>query len=186
MGDDVTYFHLLPPSEPGKLLTVDQGGRLRYHRLGFDDISEYDSAWSLVTPPPGQVTTKRKEQHGNGFHIVSSRHQMALDYDQTQGEQVLSTPYHNLSGTHTIWHVSPDSEIYTLDRDGERKYLWPILDGVYVTHDEHLAERWTAISLDGHDIALATTPPAMVMWPWLVLFLVIFLFGVLYLRHRAT
>lgn len=186
MDGELTYLRLSPPSENGKDLVVDEDGRLRYHRRGFGDISEYDDAWALLTPDVRAPNMAKR--HGPGYHIISAKHKMALDYDQCIGEQIQAKPYHTFDGNHhTVWHISPDSEIYTIDAEGEKKYLWPILDGVYVTHDEHLAERWTAVSLEGFEIDLATKPSSdpLKAIAWITLWVVLFLLAVLLVRRYA-
>ena len=66
---------------------------------------------------------------------------MTIDYSPNRGE-CLHAVHYNSQPQHTIWHLIPDREIYTMDEDSEKRYLWSILDGVYVTPDEYLAERW--------------------------------------------
>lgn len=156
-------FHLTLPSDRKKVLSVTVYGKLNY---GFPG-SGNDDVWTLVpskTRPQNeggetQVLGSLSQISEIGFYLVSSSFKMVLDYNPVlSGEEVTAVSYSGL-GDHTIWHISSDSEIYTYIEVEEspgvsilsKKYLWSILDGVYVTADEHLAEKWTAVSLEGYD-----------------------------------
>lgn len=141
-------FHLTLPSDKTKVLAVTIYGKLNYKLLGHDNDS--DDVWTLIP-------VKNKDE--SGFYLVSSSFKMVLDYNPSiSGEEVTAVGYTGL-GDHTVWYISDDSEIYTyIDVEESpgvivlgKKYLWSILDGVYVTADEHLAEKWTAVSLDHYD-----------------------------------
>lgn len=137
-------FRLGVPSRRGEVLSVTINGRLFYDTPngGSDDL------WILAPPNTGF--------YSEGFYLVSANYRLAIDYKPERGEGLCTSPL-TFQSTHTIWYVTPDSEIFTIDHDGEKRYLWSILDSVYVTPDEHLAERWTAVSLEGYGVPL--TPP---------------------------
>jgi hypothetical protein len=137
-------FRLSVPSRDNDVLAVTIDGRLFYDKedQGADDY------WFLMPPNTGL--------YSEGFYLVSEMYRLAMDYKPEYGEGLKATPL-ALTREHTMWYLTPDSEIYTIDSDGEKRYLWSILDSVYVTPDEHLAERWTAIPKD--DIYLPAYPP---------------------------
>ena len=149
-------FHLTLPSDRKKVLSVTVYGKLNYDLPG----SGNDDVWTLVpSKTETQVLGSLSEISEIGFYLVSSSFKMVLDYNPVlSGEEVTAVSYSGL-GDHTIWYISSDSEIYTYIEVEEspgvsvlsKKYLWSILDGVYVTADEHLAEKWTAVSLEGYD-----------------------------------
>lgn len=136
-------FRLCVPSKDGDVLTVNLNGELFYDK---PDKGEDDS-WLLI---PADA---------DGFYLVSSNHNLVIIYNPEQGEDLTVTPF-NPQGEYTIWHTTPDSEIYTIDSNGENRYLWSILNSVYVTPDEHLAEKWSAVSMEGYDVGLSSPPPS--------------------------
>lgn len=134
-------------------LSVDESGYVSYALFPSVECT----IWSL-SPPVLLVTTDGIEV--NAYHIYSknlsngdtTKH-FVLQYDPSRDEQVFTIPYDDSTITQaTLWNISPDGEIYTILPDGTSKYLWTILDGVFVTPDEYLAEPWTFISLEGYDI----------------------------------
>jgi len=135
-------FRLSVPSRKGEVLSVSADGNIFYNLpdQGADD------SWTFEIPNTGFYT--------EGSYLVSSLHRLAIDYKQDCGECLSASPV-TLQSNHTLWYVSPQSEIYTIDPNGEKRYLWSILDSVYVTPDEHLAERWTAVSMEGFDVGLS-------------------------------
>ena len=136
-------YSLSVPSKKGEVLVVGEDGRVFYDF----PVKGMDNTWSLEP-----VTGKK-----DGFYLVSRVYRLAIDYDPSRGEEVRATPFDGVS-SHTVWYTTKDSEIYTIDSDGEKRYLWNILDSVYVTPDEHLAEKWTAVSMEGFDIGLSASP----------------------------
>ena len=137
-------FRLGVPSRKGEVLSVAIDGKLFY------DAPEggSDDSWIFAPPNTGFYT--------EGFYLVSSNYRRAIDYKPEHGEGLCTSPL-TLQSSHTIWYITPDSEIYMIDSEGEKRYLWSILDSIYVTPDEHLAERWTAVSLEGYETPLVTT-----------------------------
>lgn len=111
---------LAVPSKSGKVLAVTIGGKLYYG----DSNSEEENYWILAPIM-------------NGFNIISSNYKLSIEYDQNRGEELFADVI-----PRTIWYTTPESEIYTIDSDGERKYMWSVLDGICVTPDEHLSEKW--------------------------------------------
>ena len=150
-------FRLVSPFDKDKVLTVSVYGKISYDVPGTDD-----DVWMLVQAPIDLMS--EQDDSTAGFYIVSFKYKFALVYTpKTSGEEILAVPFVNDdSATRTIWKISPDSEIYTYtevpveESPGggnmviSKKFLWSILDGVYVTADEHLAEKWTAVTLDGY------------------------------------
>ncbi len=107
----------------------------------FTRVPEY-----LLAPIPGIPVEKE------GFNIISANFKLVLEYDPTTGEQISVAPYNEIDRNHTIWYVSLNNEIYTYDREGNKKYLWSLAGNLYVTHDEYLAETWKAIPMtEGHE-----------------------------------
>ena len=178
-------FCLTIPSEKGKVLTVNVYGKLNYDSPAKDT----DCTWSFVRTQ-NYYMTDDEDQELQGYYLVSKKYNMALDYDPTAGELIRAVPYiEGEGGNHTIWHVSSNSEIFTIDLagDGEhKKYLWSILDGVYVTHDEHLAEPWTAITSSGLISKLSEQKLSHTTWIIIILSIMLAI-GVWRLyRHRKV
>ncbi len=166
-----TKFRLISPYDKNKVLTVSVYGKISYDTPGTDD-----DVWMLIQAPIDLLADQ--DDTTAGFYLVSFKYKFALVYTpKISGEEVTAVPF-ILAGTesqrdassdgaideprYTIWKVSPDSEIYTYVKVEEspgggnivisKKFLWSILDGVYVTADEHLAEKWMAVTLDGDDV----------------------------------
>jgi len=168
---DPEPFLLCSPSDHDKVLSVDSYGRLTYQYPEDAD----DAVWTLQIPVNN--TPFRNEQVGN--HMVSFKYRYALQYDSESGEAVSAIPFKS-SGDTTVWYNTYDGEIYTIDvkHDGERKYLWNIMDGLYVTPDEHLAEQWKVTSPQGQTLSLPSDPANFryLQWaPLVVLVIVIIL-----------
>ena len=153
-------FRLVFPFDKDKVLTVSVYGKISYDVPNTDD-----DVWMLLQAPIDLMSDQDDAVATAGFYLVSSKYKFALDYTpKISGEEILAVPFTNdnddASAQHTVWKVSPDSEIYTYVSVEEspgggnmvvsKKFLWSILDGVYVTADEHLAEKWTAVTLDGY------------------------------------
>lgn len=133
-------FHLTLPNEKNMFLAVDKNGNISYVDEK-DHISGQNTLWKLIKP---EKWFHPKEP---GFYLVSSDEKMVIEYNPTEGEEVKAKLFDHTD--HTVWHISPDSEIYCYSlnpEDGleDRRYLWTALKGVYVTPDEHLAEKWVA------------------------------------------
>jgi hypothetical protein len=122
-------------------LAVDKNGNISYVDEK-DKTSDKNTLWKLIKP---KKWCHPKEP---GFYLVSSDETMVMEYNPTEGEEVKAKIF-DPATDHTVWHISPDSEIYCYSlnpEDGleDRRYLWTALEGVYVTPDEHLAEKWVA------------------------------------------
>lgn len=158
---DTDYFQICVPHGKGKMIAVTTEGEVKCQK----DNGEIDRQF-LFLPVPGSVLPEdddatdiheqRREEDENrqGYYIVSANYSLALNYNPVEGEQIKAVPFGE-SELHTIWYVSPDSEIFTLDQDGEKKYLWSALDNIYVTRDEHLAEPWVTKTVEGKKVNLA-------------------------------
>ena len=144
-------FFLLSPSEKGKVLGIEDD-KLCYLRPG-----DGETLWST-------------RKVGKGFHIVTAKGDKGLSYDPHVDEQIKILPKDEL---HTLWHANDAGEIYTKLPNGEKKYLWSMSDGVYVTADEYLAENWKMVSLEGFDMTSAVADrhasKRMPLWFWVVL-----------------
>jgi hypothetical protein len=149
------------PSEKGKVLAALHDGALVCEESNEESK---DDQWLFVKvpEPPALVFPNAEiQQDGrDGYNIVSANFRLVMDYNPSTGEQISVVPYNEVDRTHTIWHVTEDDEIFTYDRDGNRKYLWSVLGNVYVTPDEHLAETWKAVSLEGFDTPLVMSSSA--------------------------
>jgi hypothetical protein len=157
----MTAFFLVSPSEKGKILSIENG--------------------KLCHLPPGEgssIWTKKIVPHG--FHIMTLNKEHALHYDSSKDEEVKVVPT-NFSNL-TVWHSNENGEIYTQLPNNERKYMWTISDGVYVTPDEYLAENWKMVSLEGFDLTADVADnhkSKMPMWVWglvIIIILVILLY----------
>lgn len=137
------------PSESGMVIAASPDGRLTCDIASGEARDEH---WIFVDVP---ISLVPGIPDNRGFNIVSANFKLVMDYDPSTGEQVSVVPYNEIDRTHTIWHVSEDNEIYTYDTFGDKKYLWSVLGNVYVTPDEHLAETWKAVSMEGFDLPLA-------------------------------
>jgi hypothetical protein len=124
-------FFLVAPSEKGKVLGI-RDNKLSYCAPGEDGCH---TVWF-----PHSVD--------DGFHIIVVNTDLALHYDENADEQVKVVPREQA----TEWHITNDGQIYTDLKSGEKKYLWSISDGVYVTPDEYLAENWKMVSMEGFDM----------------------------------
>ena len=133
-------FRLSVPSRQGEVLSVSKDGNIFYSKPSCNEI---DDSWTFEPPNTGFYT--------EGVYLVSSRYKLAINYRPECGECLSTSPL-AFQSQHTIWYITPNSEIYTIDSEGEKRYLWSILNSVYVTPDEHLAEKWTAVSMEGYDI----------------------------------
>lgn len=132
-------MYLESPSEKGKFLSVDIAGDISYNHQGDRSV---DQLWDLI---------------GNtdkGSFLVSRNFRMALDYDPTSsnGEKIIGKYFNPEIQTHTLWNFTKNNEIYTIDRAGDKRYLWNLAGEFFVTPDEHIAEHWTPIELEGYDI----------------------------------
>lgn len=140
------------PSEKGKVLAALHNGE-----LVCEQENSGDDQWIFVkvSQPPALVFQNAEIlDSGDGYNIVSANLKLVMVYNPSTGEQISVIPYNEIDRTHTVWHVTENDEIYTYDRDGNRKYLWSVLGNVYVTPDEHIAETWKAISLEGFETPL--------------------------------
>ena len=164
-------LRLSVPSKNGEVLSVDIYGKIFYD---YAD-SGADDSWIITKP---NITYSKDD----GFHLVSSQFRMVIDYKPEYGECLTASRY-NRNGYHTVWYLTPDSEIYTIDQTGEKRYLWSILDGIYVTPDEHLAEKWTAVSMEGYDIGSPKPEPPPNDYTSLIL-IIILLFGIFFFIFR--
>ena len=115
-----------------------------------------------------------------GYHIISANYKLAMDYNPKEGEQVTAVPYKGEN--HTIWYISPDNEIYSFDDDGEKKYLWSLSGSLYVTHDEHLAEGWDIVNMEGVDAKISEPKKMDFIVPLLILLIIIMILWVIYFR----
>ena len=169
----------------GKVLSVTMDGALSYGKE-----PQGDDVWKAVPVDGGP---KNKDP---GFHLVSGRFNQCLEYNPAHGEEVYAVPFLQLNipkadletEPHTVWHMSEDHEIYTLLPSGDRKYLWTAARKLYATPDEYLAERWTAVGLEGYDIGLGPhpTPVESKRWDWIVIAIVLGLVvAMLLLRSRV-
>lgn len=143
------------PSARGKVLAALHNGDLVCE--GSEGGQSKDDQWIFVrtTEPPAQVFPNSEiTPLPDGYNIVSANFRLVMDYDPSTGEQISVVPFNEIDRNHTIWHVTEEDEIYTYDREGNRKYLWSVLGNVYVTPDEYLAETWKAVSLEGFDTPL--------------------------------
>jgi hypothetical protein len=161
-------FRLSSKSDRTKVLSVDSDGNIHY---APQTSTDNEILWMFLLPPMGY----------NGYYIVSENLGWILSYDPSKTEQVMALPYvDGAYETATLWSISSEGEIYTTTMTGDKKYLWTVLDGVYVTHDEHLAENWTLKTPTGRDL----TPPKSI-WSWCIWLLLIGLIGLLiYLLYR--
>ena len=178
------------PSDKGKVLAALHDGALVCEENNGDSR---DDQWLFVkvSEPPVRVFPNAEiEQSGeDGYNIVSANFRLVMDYDPTNGEQISVVPYNEIDRTHTVWHVTLDDEIYTYDREGNRKYLWSVLGNVYVTPDEHLAETWKAVSLEGYDTHLTNEVPRPVkknLAFWGLILVIIALLAYLYFRKSKA
>lgn len=180
------------PSEKGKVLAALHDGALVCEESQGDSR---DDQWLFVkaletTVAPALVFPNSEiESPPPGYNIVSANFKLVMDYDPSVGEQVSVVPYNEIDRTHTTWHVTEDDEIYTYDREGNRKYLWSVLGNVYVTPDEYLAETWKAVSLEGFDVPLESgggkdSQKSHSKWVILLLLLVAALLAYLFYRKR--
>jgi hypothetical protein len=144
-------FFLSSPSEKGKVLGIENN-KLRY-----------------ILPGEGETMWKAHSA-AKGFHVTTASGDRALHYDPSQDEEVkvvdIGTPLL------TEWHVNEQGEIYTKLPNGNRKYLWSMSDGVYVTADEYLAENWKMVSLEGFDMTLDVADKhskGLPLWVWILI-----------------
>lgn len=143
------------PSSRGKVLAALHDGALVCEKP--KDGQTKDDQWLFVRTPVASAQVFYNSEITplpDGYNIVSANFRLVMDYDPSTGEQVSVVPFNEIDRNHTIWHVTEKDEIYTYDREGNRKYLWSILGNVYVTPDEYLAETWKAVSLEGFDTPL--------------------------------
>lgn len=176
------------PSNKGKVLAALHDGALVCEENSGDSR---DDQWLFVkvSEPPVRVFPNAEvlQSGEDGYNIVSANFRLVMDYDPTNGEQISVVPYNEIDRTHTVWHVTLDDEIYTYDREGNRKYLWSVLGNVYVTPDEHLAETWKAVSLEGFDAPLAeerAKPSKTNFGIWFLVFIILGLLVFLFSRRR--
>jgi hypothetical protein len=156
------------------VLSVTVSGKLFYDHpdQGFDD------AWMLIPPNTGF--------YSDGFYLVSRIYRLVINYRPERGEGLTASPL-TPTAENTIWYLTPESEIYTFDSDGERRYLWSILDSIYVTPDEHLAERWTAVPMEGYIETLKSSSPKENQgWNIALILVVLLTFVLLYGLWRRT
>jgi hypothetical protein len=115
---------------------------------------------------------------------------MVLNYNPIDGEIVSAVPLTNYDsqGDHpSIWFISNDSEIFTLTDENHKKYLWSIKEGVYVTPDEYLAEKWIATSLDGLKLNISKPLKGWETWRWILVVLLLFFIGwLIYMTKSST
>jgi hypothetical protein len=143
------------PSKKGKVLAALHGGLLVCQK-GQEESKDDQWLFVKVSEPPVTVYSNSEiENNSDGYNIVSANFQLAMYYNPSTGEQVSVVPYNELDINLTVWHVTENGEIYTYDRDGNRKYLWSLSGNVYVTPDEYLAETWKTVSMEGYDIPLS-------------------------------
>lgn len=169
------------PLEKGKIIAASPDGTLT---CDIPSGEAKDEQWRFIQVKvpfiPGIPHTEP------GFNIVSINYKLVMDYDPATGEQIAVVPYNEIDRTKTIWHISEDNEIYTYDNEGNKKYLWSAMGNIYVTHDEHLAENWQAVSMEGFEIPMTDKNfSKKEKWSaWLLVFIVVFLIYLFYSRIR--
>jgi hypothetical protein len=145
-------MYLESPNEKGKFLSVDLLGNVSFaDRETGGAKSAIDQVWNIIEISGvngGGV---------DGFLLVSELYKMALNYDpERHGEKIHGKLFTGATEGHTLWSFSDDKEmensLYTIDANGDRRYLWSLTGNVYVTPDEHIAESWTPVSLEGYDV----------------------------------
>lgn len=158
------------PGKKGKVLAVTLDGDV-VCETKKGDISDDEWVFKDLNLSTGE----------KGYHIISANYRFAMDYDQKTGEQVSTLPYKGRD--HTVWHIN-NNEIYTIDRDGEKKYLWSILGKLYVTHDEYLAEGWQLVNLKGKNVKIEEEKKVDIIIPLLLLLILIMIIWVIYVRNK--
>jgi hypothetical protein len=160
-------YKLTSSSSPNKVLNVTSGGEISY----VPEQDSDDNMWYLVS------TQNKMDDNNPGYYIVSEKNGFALDYNSRQGEDVFAVPYRENS-IFTVWYITPKSEIYAIDDSGSKKYLWSILDALYVTPDEHLIEHWIAGEPD-------ESPQPRSNHFWYIFWLIVIVLGIfIFMRYR--
>lgn len=150
-------MYLESPNEKGKFLSVDLLGNVSFEYKAQEGRAKtsIDQVWNVT-----EVSVEKMD----GFLLVSNMYKMALNYDpERHGEKIHGKLFTGVTDGHTLWSFSDDEKnslyeegaihpIYTIDSLGDRRYLWSLLGEVYVTPDEHIAESWTVVSLEGYDV----------------------------------
>jgi hypothetical protein len=156
-------MYLQCPEENEKYLAVNLLGELSCKDLADQTT---DKIWDKLEPKSGDL---------DGFFIVSDTYRMSLDYKpESHGEEIRGKFFAPSAKKHTLWNMTKDNEIYTVV-DGDKKYLWPLLDKVFVTPDENMAEKWTPVSLEGYDISPETKKEEskLYVYAWFLIFIVV-------------
>lgn len=146
-------MNLESPNEKGKYLSVDIEGNVKSTN---DSGVHIDNIWEKI-----------RSAIPNKFYIVSKKYNLFLDYNpRLSGEKIWGKPYSD-----TLWESTDDNEFYTIDQNGDKRYLWSLTDEVFVIPDEQLAEKWTPVSLEGYaDFKdVKDNSPCI----WVILFIVI-------------
>ncbi|HMP28405.1 MAG TPA: hypothetical protein PKD85_02325 [Saprospiraceae bacterium] len=157
-------MYLECPEDKGKFLAVNLQGELSCKEL--TDPST-DKIWNKIEP---------KHNLGDGFFLVSDNYRMSLDYKpDSHGEEIKGKTFSPSAKTHTLWNMTEDNEIYTIDKNDDKKYLWPMIDMVFVTPDENMAEKWTPVSLEGYDMSpeIKKIESGFHRYIWFFLFIVV-------------
>jgi hypothetical protein len=159
-------FRLLSPAKDGKVLVVNLKGALWYDAPGTQGV---DDEWMTIK------SREPLDEGVQGYYLIAANYKLVLEYNPAVGENVTAIPFTGL-GDHTTWYISPDAEIYTISADGdEKKYMWSILDKVFVTQDEHLAEKWKAVTTEGKKMKIK--PQCHKMNIWMKVLLIILFIG---------
>jgi hypothetical protein len=143
--------YLYPPSHKNEVLTVDDNGLISFE----DKNSGKDNIWIL-----------QKLRKG-GMSICSQKYQLYLSYDIDKDEEIRALKLDTLT-ERTRWYVSAKDEIYTT-ANRDKKYLWVVNKGLYVTSDEHLADPWIFKEIEGRSIKVSVGSPSFKWFKWLLI-----------------
>ena len=139
------YFVISPETDTHLRLIVSLDGE---PSVAVGPTNEEDYRWRSV---------KVSDNEADGYHLVSKSN-MVLEYLQNQGEKIAATPFIG-PRKHTVWHTSPENEIYTTSIEGDKKYIWIVGSHLYVTPDEHLSQAWAAHLVSKREDYTMVEPP---------------------------
>lgn len=154
-------FYLESAAEKGKVLAVNINGDVTYE---YPDDKSTDKLWTM-----------KKEGDSEKFYLVSSEYRMILHYSPNDGEKIYGMLQGSGAGEEpALWEITKDNSIFTIDKNGDKRFLWSILDGVYVTPDEYIAEQYTPIPLNidyTSEDAPQNRPERVFIFIWIALFI---------------
>jgi hypothetical protein len=171
----MSSFRLLGPSKDGKVLVVDESGKLWYD----EPKDGVDADWTFIDCSPhlnGEQSSSSEEKEPKC--IVSKNLKMVIEYENSGDEQISAKKFIH-ADKHTHWYVSQDNEFYCLSNEGEdeptKKYMWSALDKLFITSDDFLAEQFKAISKEGHDFLFSPKKTSQGVWLLIAFFILGFM-----------